>query len=221
MVYSSGSFPQFKGFLVGNGAWGGECSGSDASLEFLHGHGAVSDRLYNQAKAACAKSSRSIACEKLLEQAESMAEGLNGYDFYRDCYGQDTAAHPTLDLAQLRNNGDFSSELIKMVQAPRPAHPAVVRAARGSIGAGAGMEVPCIDSSGADRWLNNPAVKEALHVDASPMTWTICSEAINMHWNRSEYPQGMPPIYKSLMPHLDIMVYNVRQTSVYPFQRMA
>jgi hypothetical protein len=55
-VYESQKFPQFKGFLVGNGAWGGECSGRDASLEFLHGHGAVSDRLYNSAKAACSKS---------------------------------------------------------------------------------------------------------------------------------------------------------------------
>ena len=42
------------------------------------------------------------------------------------------------------------------------------------------------------------------------MTWSICSESINMHWNRREFPQGMPPIYQSLMPHLDIMVYNVR-----------
>ena len=40
------------------------------------------------------------------------------------------------------------------------------------------------------------------------MTWSICSEAINMHWNRGEFPDGMPPIYKELMPHLDIMVYN-------------
>ena len=80
------------------------------------------------------------------------------------------------------------------------------------------MEVPCIDSDGADRWLNNPAVKEALHVDASPMTWSICSEAINIHWNRREFPQGMPPIYKSLMPHLDIMVYNVRNVSAWSTQ---
>lgn len=171
-VYESGHFPQFKGFLVGNGAWGGECSGSDASLEFLHGHGAVSDRLYNQAKATCTKSPTSLACETLLEQAESMSEGLNGYDFYRDCYGQDATEHPIVDLAKLRDHGDFSSELIKIVQAPRPAHPAVARAARER--GDSGMEVPCIDSDGADHWLNNPAVKEALHVETSPMTWSIC-----------------------------------------------
>ncbi len=147
-----------------------------------------------------------------MEQAESMSEGLNGYDFYRDCYGQEAAAHPTVDLAKLRN-GDFSSELIKVVKGPRPAHPAVARAAREK--SGTGMQVPCIDSDGADHWLNNPAVKEALHVESSPMTWSICSEAINMHWNRREFSQGMPPIYKSLMPHLDIMVYNVRGSLLY------
>jgi hypothetical protein len=130
----------------------------------------------------------------------------------RDCYGQDgkdgkEQQHPTVDWKQLRNGGDFSTELIKLVQAPRPPHPAVARAAARE-GDGSGMEVPCIDSDGADHWLNNPAVKEALHVASSPMTWSICSEAINMHWNRGEFPDGMPPIYKELMPHLDIMVYN-------------
>ena len=31
-VFQSGKFPQFKGFMVGNGAWGGDCAGDDASL---------------------------------------------------------------------------------------------------------------------------------------------------------------------------------------------
>lgn len=55
-----------------------------------------------------------------------MAEGLNGYDFYRDCFAQDTppGEHDNdnqIDWAKLRKEGgDFSTELIKTVKAPRP-----------------------------------------------------------------------------------------------------
>ena len=108
--------------MVGNGAWGGECAGDDAQLEFLHGHGAVSDRLYKSAKKACTASPTGAACYQLQGEADSMAEGLNGYDFYRDCFAQDTPPGDTqIDWAALRKaGGDFSTELIKTVKAPRP-----------------------------------------------------------------------------------------------------
>ena len=42
--------------------------------------------------------------------------------------------------------------------------------------------MPCIDSDGGSVFLNNPAVKEALHVADSPQTWSICNAEINEMW---------------------------------------
>eukprot|EP01047_Picozoa_sp_COSAG01_P028961 COSAG01_NODE_1966_length_8778_cov_41.983176_12_plen_332_part_00 len=81
-VFGSGLFPQFKGFLVGNGAWGGDsvtgdCGGPDASLKFLYGHGAVSDRLYTKIQSACTASPDGQVCMELHNEAQLMANGLN------------------------------------------------------------------------------------------------------------------------------------------------
>ena len=80
------------------------------------------------------------------------------YDFYRDCYSH-TNGISTVDWRALRR-GD-STELMKLVLAPRPPHPAV--------GAATSMQVPCIDSDGASTWLNNP-VRAFEHTVADGLT---------------------------------------------------
>jgi carboxypeptidase C (cathepsin A) len=223
-VFESGKFPQFAGFLVGNGAWGGDCGNTceggkpcavDSHLQFLYGHGAVSDRLFANISRTCGAQPNSRACDMLQEQADSMGRGLNGYDFYRDCYAHD-GEEEEVDWKAMRRGGDQEAELAKMVRAARPMHPAVRAAFEAeqqhpvgaAAGAGTRMNVPCIDSDGGTTWLNNPAVKEALHVAASPQTWSICNAEINEEWDRSEYPAGMPPLYSEMAGKVEIMVYN-------------
>lgn len=187
---------------------GGDCAGDDSHLQFLYGHGAISDRLMHNISKTCSSAPGSQACAKLQAEADSMADGLNGYDFYRDCYAHDATAS-RLDFGALRSLGAArSNELIKLVQGPRQPHPAVAQELALRAGSGTGMNVPCIDSDGGNKWLNNPAVRQALHVDTSPNQWSICSLEINQFWDRSEYPDGMAPLYQEMMGALKIMVYN-------------
>ena len=86
-VFRSGKFPQFAGFLVGNGAWGGACGEMcegapcdvSSGLQFLYGHGAVSDRLMRNISRTCGAAPQSNTCRGLQMQAQQQSAGLNMY----------------------------------------------------------------------------------------------------------------------------------------------
>lgn len=204
-IFESGAIPNMKGFLVGNGVFGGNCSSTFP--EFLYGHGAISRRLRDKIAAACDDDGTQRPdddCEALQEQAESMVAGLNPYDFYRDCYAHAPQSAPLGGYGPVWRDFERNpaKSLPSLIRAPRPAHPAVQ--------AGAGMNVPCINSDGGTKYLGRADVKAALNVADSPNTWSICSEEINEKWNPNgtAYPDGMVPVYQTMLKSYRIVVYN-------------
>ena len=69
--------------------------------------------------------------------------------------------------------------------------------------------MPCINSDGGTVYLGRGDVRAALHVESSPNTWSICSEEINEKWNPNgtAYPDGMVPVYQSMLGAYRVMVY--------------
>jgi len=180
-----------KGFLVGNGVFG-ECSEeeklpTDTHTEFLHGHGMISQKLYNQIVAACADKS-SQECEDMESKGRAFSEDTNPYDAYRTCYHHDGARVTTPSHKKPQS-------LRALYTLPRPAHPAL------------GEQVPCIDSTGGTIYLARPEVKQALHVTASPHAWQICSDIVRYE-DDGVFADGMVPLYKQMSPHYRVVVYN-------------
>eukprot|EP00041_Stephanoeca_diplocostata_P025421 m.664914 g.664914 ORF g.664914 m.664914 type:complete len:308 (-) comp22747_c0_seq15:2889-3812(-) len=212
-----------KGFLVGNGVFDGSIT-SRARIPFLYGHGAVSTELFTKAQQACGAnfSGTSKECDDVANTIETLVQGLNPYDFYRDCYlgpEQATLAQSTR-VSMFDIDRSPHTALREMVATlPRPAHPAVVAAMRrtaptsGSMGyhLGLGETAPCIDSHGGIMYLNRRDVKQALHVTESPFNWTICSDYL--HYQQDDFVKshgGMLEIYRTMLKNYRVVVYNVR-----------
>ena len=65
--------------------------------------------------------------------------------------------------------------------------------------------VPCIDSTGADIYLNREDVQEAIHVNnATGRDWTICSDILNY----TTIYDDMTPVYNEIF-NLDSNIYAV------------
>lgn len=184
-----------KGFLVGNGVFG-ECSeeaklATDTHIEFLHGHGMISQKLYNQVAAACRDDRSSSECQSMENKAAALGEDTNPYDAYRTCYHHKTAL-------TVRPSHKNPASLRALYTLPRPAHPAL---------AGLKEQVPCIDSTGGTVYLTRPDVIKAMHVEASPNKWQICSDIVQ-YGEDGVYAAGMVPLYKQMSPHWRVVVYN-------------
>lgn len=67
-------------------------------------------------------------------------------------------------------------------------------------------QVPCIDSSHANTFLNNPDVKKAIHVNET-ISWSICNDRINGGYFRT--PDSMVPIFQTLLKNkLRVLIYS-------------
>eukprot|EP01126_Amoeba_proteus_P015877 TRINITY_DN1721_c0_g1_i2.p1 TRINITY_DN1721_c0_g1~~TRINITY_DN1721_c0_g1_i2.p1 ORF type:complete len:438 (+),score=58.94 TRINITY_DN1721_c0_g1_i2:322-1635(+) len=65
---------------------------------------------------------------------------------------------------------------------------------------------PCTTAHHADLFLNDPAVKKAIHVDNS-LTWTICNDDINFNYDRT--PDSTVPIHQFLLQNgIRVLIYS-------------
>ncbi|CAE8602989.1 unnamed protein product [Polarella glacialis] len=190
-----------RGFVVGNGLFDWKLM-AESSVPFLYGHGAISTRKKEEIDKACQGNyaNPSDACQQLVDSASENARGLNGYDFYRDCFSAGSSASAgslkalgsktPLTGWHIARNPELLADLIR---APRPAHPALRE------------NVPCIDSVGGTAWLGTKEVREALHIEPSLPNWEICSGNINYTRNMD---YSAPKLYAQMMHKYRILVYN-------------
>lgn len=140
-VLSSGRF-NFKGFLVGNPVTDSAID-SVAYVPFLHGHGVISDQLFDNATSSCNgtyDSSYSPLCASVLLQVDAIMSDVNVYDIYRSCFRNGNAV-----LAATNH------VLMNRVQ-PK------------------GTEIPCIDSTGLSKFAFNPFIDKADSFEAR-LSW--------------------------------------------------
>jgi len=212
-IFKDETFPgNMKGFLCGNCVFD-DCGSS--SIPFYYGHGALPQDLYDEAVEACGApyfNSSSQACREIRYEAYDLTDGLNGYDFYRDCY------HSEHQVAKLQASSfrpwRVADELDRhhlreQVPLPRAPHPVVARHHRlQQRDMPADLSpVPCIDSAGATLWLNRADVQLALHVESSTVPyWSLCSDILD--YRDDGVFKELSPLYREMMEKYRIIVYN-------------
>jgi len=197
-----------QGFLVGNGCFDEKIQGA-SDIGYLWGHGLISNELYSKIQLGCKDVTHpTAACQALLDQAEELTDGVNVYSTYGDCYSDEGPLKaPPGTLFDYKMRWSSVKGNIGRINARRPAHPSVASAV--GLQNVNGM-VPCIDSSGGEKYLNRADVKAALHVSGSPLDWALCSSVLSY---KSEFGSGgggdsMIPIYQQLSGQYRMLVYN-------------
>jgi len=212
-----------KGIMVGNGCTGseiGSCSnaGTLTRMEFLFGQGLYSPSTHALVTSACAENLTDKACVAALAQAHNEIGAVNIYDVIADCH--------------TGGNGDLTDDDAARTTSARldyTARPmtAVERQVMEAAGLGATADddgpshgpgpVECIPGGASEAWLNQAAVRTALHAksEASIGKFTPCTNKITY---TSTEPNEPRDIYPTLIKaQLRIMIFNGQRDACVPY----
>jgi len=194
ILHGNRIFPNYyinlKGILVGNGVTSDIFDG-DAWIPFVYGHGLIDIDLYNKTYIACNGSywnpQPDSECESLLYQIADLVGDLNIYGIYDDCY------YDSLKNSRVPLHNPFY-RISQRVRDSLVEKKVVAEAKQRG-------DVPCIDSSRAEAWLNQDSIRTALHaISVKDQEWTICTDQINYDSD-----------YDTLIPiHLELLEYEIR-----------
>ncbi|XP_072981765.1 serine carboxypeptidase 1-like [Typha angustifolia] len=182
----------FKGYMVGNGVADTVFDG-DALVPFAHGMGLISNDLFQEVNTACQGSywnPVNDSCLKTLNKVDWELDNLNIYDILEPCYHSPEVKEVVSDDS---NNSRLPSSFRTLGETDRPlpvrkrmfgrSWPlrAPVRDGRvptwpelGSSG------VPCMNDEVATSWLNNEAVRSAIHAQPENLVdWELCTSRID------------------------------------------
>ncbi|XVF32063.1 hypothetical protein REPUB_Repub17cG0049700 [Reevesia pubescens] len=180
----------FKGYLVGNGVTDDEFDGN-ALVPFAHGMGLISDDLYEEVKNECRGNfynPLSDTCENNLEKVDQNLKGLNIYDILEPCYHEPV----TPETADIKIR--LPSSFWKLGETDRPlavrkrmfgrAWPFRAPVRDGIVPTWPQLlnsrNVPCTDDEVATKWLNDAAVRKAIHSEEETVIgkWELCTDNI-------------------------------------------
>ncbi|OAY32904.1 serine carboxypeptidase-like 20 [Manihot esculenta] len=196
----------FKGYLVGNGVTDEEFDGN-ALVPFAHGMGLISNDLFEEVTSSCNGNfynPLSENCESKLAKVDEDISGLNIYDILEPCYyGTDTR-----DVADIKIR--LPSSFLELGETDRPlpvrkrmfgrAWPFRAPVREGIVPTWPqllnGQSVPCTDDEVASLWLNNAAVRKAIHADEESVAgpWELCTDRISFRHDAG----SMIPYHKNL-----------------------
>lgn len=187
------------GFAVGDGCMGTDvlCGSNNPDkgpfykVEFLHGHGQVSNRNYNTIRAECPEKvlrtgeGMSPACTAALKQMDDNIGGFFDYSLYDDCIYDEGVGRK----AQSLEAGPVTDERAAVVE-PR----------------GALNDYAC-PSSAMTQWLNRKDVREALHIQ-SDNKFNSADNGVGMNYTLTE--PNLLPFYEHVRSKskLRVLVYN-------------
>ncbi|KAK9756278.1 hypothetical protein RND81_01G086400 [Saponaria officinalis] len=173
-----------KGYMIGNGVTD-EVFDGNALVPFVHGMGLISDDLYQAAVLKCQGKyydPTSDVCKKILSEIDQQVSQLNMYNILEPCYHGPGKS--------VLNSGSFKT--LGQTERPLPVRVRMFGRAwplRASVKAGFVLtwpqlsntySVPCTDDEVASLWLNNQAVRKALHVEEGIAVdpWELCTNKI-------------------------------------------
>ncbi|KAG9447473.1 hypothetical protein H6P81_013601 [Aristolochia fimbriata] len=184
-----------KGYLVGNGASGTQFD-RNALVPFAHGMGLISDDIFQEVTSICQGDywdPINENCKNKLSKVYKLLEGLNRYDILEPCYHSPT----TLNIVNNYKN-ELPSSFRRLGETERPlpvrkrmfgrSWPlrAPVKAGRiptwPELGLGA-VGLPCMSDEVATAWLNNEAVRSAIHGEQQNVagSWDLCTDRITYY----------------------------------------
>ncbi|XP_061688892.1 lysosomal protective protein isoform X2 [Syngnathoides biaculeatus] len=189
-----------QGLAVGNGMSSYELN-DNSLVYFAYYHGLLGSRLWSRLQKSCCRDGRcdfhrnpDVGCSAALGEVQDAVygSGLNIYNLYAPCPGGaprgfSRSARParvlrvcSVERGQLvvRDMGNFfiHHEETKMWQQKLRGLASRETPVR--------LEPPCTNSTAAARFLNDPHVRGALHVDDRAPDWTICSSEVHLNYRR-------------------------------------
>lgn len=195
----------FKGYLVGNGVTDERFDGN-ALVPFAHGMGLISDGIYEKVLAACKGEyydDTENDCSQALELVDKAISGLNIYDILDTCYygngkGQDTKGNTSLPPS-FQQLGATERPLAVRKRKFGRAWPLRAPVRDGIVPSWPELAerstVPCVNDEVATLWLNEKAVREAIHAEPENVTgpWALC---VGLAYNHDA--GSMIPYHKNL-----------------------
>lgn len=191
---------RLKGFAVGDACVGTEVlcgpSGPWFHIEFFHGHGQVSDKLYANIMKVCDKMElyhgvKNPECVKLLNTMDNEIGGYYGYNLYDECGALNV-------LSQ-------SSSWRDVEQGRRQYWSSVPPVKSGS--SGALNDYPCGGTGAMLKWLNTTEVQQALHIP-SGAKFFLTDNGVGFNYKTTE--KNLMPFYRHVAYNtsLRVLVYN-------------
>ncbi|KAL1832208.1 hypothetical protein ACET3Z_001859 [Daucus carota] len=181
---------QFQGYMVGNGVTDHQIDGN-ALVPFAHGMGLISDYMFEQAKTYCKDnfydpSTRN--CSKAIQNIDAAIDGLNIYDILEPCYhspsNMDKAKDSSIPVS-FQQLGQTSRPLTVRKRIYGRAWPFRAPVRDGLVplwpqimAESNAVGVPCINDAVATTWLNNDAVRKAIHASPKAGPWELCTGQI-------------------------------------------
>ncbi|XP_049343810.1 serine carboxypeptidase-like 20 [Solanum verrucosum] len=191
----------FKGYMVGNGVTDEKIDGN-AIVPFQHGMGLISDKLFEDATAACKGDfyiSSSQNCTSLLLKISQKVMGLNIYDILEPCYHTPFSTKNSELPMSFRKLGETERPLPVRTRMFGRAWPFNAPVREGLVPSWPELldhnNVFCTDDTVATAWLNNEDVRKAIHAEPATVTgpWELCK-----HLNFTHDAGSMIPYHKNL-----------------------
>ncbi|KAK7350563.1 hypothetical protein VNO77_09326 [Canavalia gladiata] len=180
-----------KGYLVGNGVTDNKFDGN-ALIPFVHGMGIISDDLYEELNKECNGTfyiSPSVDCSMKLGEVDKVTDDLNIYNILEPCYHGTEAEEIAASIVNLPS----SFRKLGETERPFPVRKRMFGRAwplRAPVKDGivptwpqlmSGTNAPpCVNDELANTWLNNDAVRNAIHTAPKSVvsSWDICTGAL-------------------------------------------
>lgn len=199
-----------RGIALGNG-YVNEKLNIDTSVRYAYGHGIIDEKVWNTLEKECCHGCIDSCdltqvtghCSRMVEEIFMFlwSGGLNPYDLYRDC-------DPNPDGNSIRMTAMRKGLLPRMyrydeVGLEEPDNTLLNFLHRHSPLFG---DAPCLNDSDVITYMNNPEVRDALHIPTNLSKWDICSEEVTTTYQK-QYGDMVPFITKILKAHVRILLY--------------
>ncbi|XP_071959695.1 lysosomal protective protein-like [Antedon mediterranea] len=187
-----------KGFAVGNGL-SSYALNDDSLIYFGYYHGLFGLDLWTQLQTSCCNDTAcnfhdntQSECSLVVGEAMNIIYniGLNVYNLYGDCAG---GIPPHVKTFKAAMSNLFRAYKIKY-------KPLIKNTMKIS------ESPPCINATAIITYLNDPAVRKALHIPDTVQDWDICSDIVGAQYTRTY--DTMFTQYQSLLQKYRGMVYN-------------
>ncbi|KAL8166233.1 hypothetical protein V2J09_007732 [Rumex salicifolius] len=184
----------FKGYMIGNGVVGDSKYDVNSIVSFTHGMGLIPDDLYKNIISSCGVNldQNNTECDKCADEFSKDIKSLNIYDILEPCYhepgSQSNSSLPD-SFKQLGKTDKPLSVRTRMFGRAWPLKLAIKEGIVPSwpellqVAVNRREEVPCTSDEIASVWLNNAAVRKAIHAQSQSITgtWSLCMKIEYYH----------------------------------------
>ncbi|KAK3415866.1 hypothetical protein EUGRSUZ_H01399 [Eucalyptus grandis] len=193
----------FKGYLIGNGVTDEKFDGN-AYVPFAFGMGLISSDIYEAYQTTCGgkfSDPPSETCQKNLEKVVRAVSGLNFYDILEPCYHNSETKNESENTNMplgFHQMGMTKKPLPKQTRMFGRASPFWTTKDAGASSPGSQEEfhIECVDDEAAVAWLNDEAVRKAIHAAPASVagSWWICASRVSYSVDTG----SMIPYHKNL-----------------------